>query len=140
MEGEAVAGHILEVVLEHHHGDIGDLLKYGGNGVALVHDQGVGAVRHVHGAAVDLHGGQLIAGVGGEGDLDACAGGVACLTGGGHGTAVGGGGGQGDGLAAAAGGGELDVVHGQRTGFVSGIHIMEGELNAVHLVKASSLS
>ena len=126
VEGEAVAGHVLEVVLEHHHGDVGNLLEGGGHGIALVHDQGVGAVRHVHGAAVDLHGGQLIAGVRGEGDLDACAGG--------HGTALIGGGGQGDGVAAAAGGGELDVVHGQRTGFVSGIHIMEGELNAVHCI------
>ena len=134
MEGESVAGHILEVVLEHHHGDVGDLLEGGGHGIALVHDQGVGAVRHVHGAAVDLHGGQLIAGVRGEGDLDACAGGVAGLTGGGHGTTLIGGGGQGDGVAAAAGGGELDVVHGQRTGFVSGIHIMESELNAVHRI------
>ena len=134
VEGEAVAGHVLEVVLEHHHGDVGNLLEGGGHGIALVHDQGVGAVRHVHGAAVDLHGGQLIAGVRGEGDLDACAGGVAGLTGGGHGTALIGGGGQGDGVAAAAGGGELDVVHGQRTGFVSGIHIMEGELNAVHCI------
>ena len=134
MEGESVAGHILEVVLEHHHGDVGDLLEGGGHGIALVHDQGVDAVRHVHGAAVDLHGGQLIAGVRGEGDLDACAGGVAGLTGGGHGTTLIGGGGQGDGVAAAAGGGELDVVHGQRTGFVSGIHIMESELNAVHRI------
>ena len=134
VEGEAVAGHVLEVVLEHHHGDVGNLLEGSGHGIALVHDQGVGAVRHVHGAAVDLHGSQLIAGVRGEGDLDACAGGIAGLTGGGHDAAVGGGGGQGDGVAAAAGGGELDVVHGQRTGFVSGIHIMESELNAVHCI------
>ena len=134
MEGESVAGHILEVVLEHHHGDVGNLLEGGGNGVALVHDQGVGTVRHVHGAAVDLHGGQLIALVRGEGNVHGLAGDIGGLTGGGHGTALIGGGGQGDGVAAAAGGGELDVVHGQRTGFVSGIHIMEGELNAVHCI------
>ena len=134
MEGESVAGHILEVVLEHHHGDVGNLLEGGGHGIALVHGQGVGAVRHVHGAAVDLHGGQLIALVRGEGNVHGLAGDIGGLTGGGHGTALIGGGGQGHGVAAAAGGGELDVVHGQRTGFVSGIHIMEGELNAVHCI------
>ena len=133
VEGEAVAGHVLEVVLEHHHGDIGDPLKYGGNGVALVHDQGVGAVRHVHGAAVDLHGGQLIAGVRGEGDLGACAGGVSGLTGGGHGAALIGGGGQGDGLA-----GRLGLLEGGRDGVVHA-HPLEGvvadgaEIGAVHV-------
>ena len=134
VEGEAVAGHVLEVILEHHHGDVGNLLEGGGHGIALVHGQGQDIAGNGGGAAVDLHGGQLIALVRGEGDLDACAGGVAGLTGGGHGTALIGGGGQGHGVAAAAGGGELDVVHGQRTGFVSGIHIMEGELNAVHCI------
>ena len=135
VEGEAVAGDGLEVVLEHHGGDIGDLLKYGGNGVALVHGQGQDIAGNGGGAAVDLHGGQLIALVRGEGNVHGLAGDIGGLTGGGHGTAVGGGGGQGDGVAdSAAGGGELDVVHGQRTGFVSGIHIMEGELNAVHCI------
>ena len=136
VEGEAVAGHVLEVVLEHHHGDVGNLLEGGGHGIALVHDQGVGAVRHVHGAAVDLHGGQLIAGVRGEGDLGACAGGVSGLTGGGHGAALIGGGGQGDGLAAAAGGGELDVVHDHRAcAHIARLIIAEGELNAGGLIR-----
>ena len=135
VEGEAVAGDGLEVVLEHHGGDIGDLLKYGGNGVALVHGQGQDIAGNGGGAAVDLHGGQLIALVRGEGNVHGLAGDIGGLTGGGHGTAVGGGGGQGHGVAgSAAGDGELDVVHGQRTGFVSGIHIMEGELNAVHCI------
>ena len=134
VEGEAVAGDGLEVVLEHHGGDIGDLLKYDGNGVALVHGQGQDIAGNGGGAAVDLHGGQLIALVRSEGNVHGLAGDIGGLTGGGHGTAVGGGGGQGHGVAAAAGGGELDVVHGQRTGFVSGIHIMEGELNAVHCI------
>ena len=133
VEGEAVAGHILEVVLEHHHGDVGNLLEGGGHGIALVHDQGVGAVRHVHGAAVDLHGGQLIAGVRGEGDLGACAGGVSGLTGGGHGAALIGGGGQGDGLA-----GRLGLLEGGRDGVVHA-HPLEGvvadgaEIGAVHV-------
>ena len=135
VEGEAVAGDGLEVVLEHHGGDIGDLLKYGGNGVALVHGQGQDIAGNGGGAAVDLHGGQLIALVRGEGNVHGLAGDIGGLTGGGHGTAVGGGGGQGHGVAgSAAGNGELGVVHGQRTGFVSGIHIMEGELNAVHCI------
>ena len=133
VEGEAVAGHVLEVILEHHHGDVGNLLEGGGHGIALVHDQDVGAVRHVHGAAVDLHGGQLIAGVRGEGDLDACAGGVAGLTGGGHGAALIGGGGQGDGVA-----GRLGLLEGGRDGVVHA-HPLEGvvadgaEIGAVHV-------
>ena len=133
VEGEAVAGHILEVVLEHHHGDVGNLLEGGGHGIALVHDQGVGAVRHVHGAAVDLHGGQLIAGVRGEGDLGACAGGVSGLTGGGHGAALIGGGGQGDGVA-----GRLGLLEGGGDGVVHA-HPLEGvvadgaEIGAVHV-------
>ena len=133
VEGEAVAGHVLEVVLEHHHGDVGNLLEGGGHGIALVHDQGVGAVRHVHGAAVDLHGGQLIAGVRGEGDLGACAGGVSGLTGGGHGAALIGGGGQGDGVA-----GRLGLLEGGRDGVVHA-HPLEGvvadgaEIGAVHV-------
>ena len=132
VEGEAVAGHVLEVVLEHHHGDVGNLLEGGEHGIALVHDQGVGAVRHVHGAAVDLHGGQLIAGVRGEGDLGACAGGVSGLTGGGHGAALIGGGGQGDGLA-----GRLGLLEGGGDGVVHA-HPLEGivadgaEIGAVH--------
>ena len=135
VEGEAVAGDGLEVVLEHHGGDIGDLLKYDGNGVALVHGQGQDIAGNGGGAAVDLHGGQLIALVRGEGNVHGLAGDIGGLTGGGHGTAVGGGGGQGHGVAgSAAGDGELGVIHGQRTGFVSGIHIMEGELNAVHCI------
>ena len=135
VEGEAVAGHILEVVLEHHHGDVGNLLEGGGHGIALVHGQGQDIAGNGGGAAVDLHGGQLIALVRGEGNVHGLAGDIGSLTGGGHGTAVGGGGGQGHGVAgSAAGNGELDVVHGQRTGFVSGIHIMEGELNAVHCI------
>ena len=133
VEGEAVAGHVLEVVLEHHHGDVGNLLEGGGHGIALVHDQGVGAVRHVHGAAVDLHGGQLIAGVRGEGDLGACAGGVSGLTGGGHGAALIGGGGQGDGVA-----GRLGLLEGGGDGVVHA-HPLEGvvadgaEIGAVHV-------
>ena len=133
VEGEAVAGDGLEVVLEHHHGDVGNLLEGGGHGIALVHDQGVGAVRHVHGAAVDLHGGQLIALVRGEGDLGACAGGVAGLTGGGHGAALIGGGGQGDGVA-----GRLGLLEGGGDGVVHA-HPLEGvvadgaEVGAVHV-------
>ena len=133
VEGEAVAGHVLEVVLEHHHGDVGNLLEGGGHGIALVHDQGVGAVRHVHGAAVDLHGGQLIAGVRGEGDLDACAGGVAGLTGGGHGTALIGGGGQGDGVAGLLGlleGGGDGVIHAHP---LEGVVADGAEIRAVHV-------
>ena len=133
VEGEAVAGHVLEVVLEHHHGDVGDLLEGGGHGIALVHDQGVGAVRHVHGAAVDLHGGQLIAGVRGEGDLGACAGGVAGLTGGGHGAALIGGGGQGDGVAGLLGlleGGGDGVVHAHP---LEGVVADGAEIGAVHV-------
>ena len=133
VEGEAVAGHVLEVILEHHHGDVGNLLEGGGHGIALVHDQGVGAVRHVHGAAVDLHGGQLIAGVRGEGDLGACAGGVSGLTGGGHGAALIGGGGQGDGVA-----GRLGLLEGGGDGVVHA-HPLEGvvadgaEVGTVHV-------
>ena len=133
VEGEAVAGHVLEVVLEHHHGDVGNLLEGGGHGIALVHDQGVGAVRHVHGAAVDLHGGQLIAGVRGEGDLDACAGGVAGLTGGGHGAALIGGGGQGDGVAGLLGlleGGGDGVVHAHP---LEGVVADGAEVGTVHV-------
>ena len=135
VEGEAVAGHVLEVVLEHHHGDVGDLLEGGGHGIALVHDQGVGAVRHVHGAAVDLHGGQLIALVRGEGNVHGLAGDIGGLTGGGHGATLIGGGGQGDGVATAARGGELDVVHHHLAGAgIGGLVIAEGELDAGGLV------
>ena len=114
VEGEAVAGDGLEVVLEHHGGDIGDLLKYGGNGVALVHGQGQDIAGNGGGAAVDLHGGQLIALVRGEGNVHGLAGDIGGLTGGGHGTAVGGGGGQGHGVAGLLGlleGGGDGVVH-----------------------------
>ena len=114
VEGEAVTGDGLEVVLEHHGGDIGDLLKYGGNGVALVHGQGQDIAGNGGGAAVDLHGGQLIALVRGEGNVHGLAGDIGGLTGGGHGTAVGGGGGQGHGVAGLLGlleGGGDGVVH-----------------------------
>ena len=130
VEGEAVAGHVLEVVLEHHHGDVGNLLEGGGHGIALVHDQGVGAVRHVHGAAVDLHGGQLIAGVRGEGDLDACAGGVSGLTGGGHGAALIGGGGDGH-IVVPLLGVQLDVVHRQGGAALTGVDKGEAQVLAV---------
>ena len=136
VEGEAVAGDGLEVVLEHHGGDIGDLLKYGGNGVALVHGQGQDIACNGGGAAVDLHGGQLIALVRGEGNVHGLAGDIGGLTGGGHGTAVGGGGGQGHGVAgSAAGDGELGVIHHHLAGAgIGGLVIVEGELDAGGLV------
>ena len=136
VEGEAVAGDGLEVVLEHHGGDIGDLLKYDGNSVALVHGQGQDIASNGGGAAVDLHGGQLIALVRGEGNVHGLAGDIGGLTGGGHGTAVGGGGGQGHGVAgSAAGNGELDVVHHHLAGAgIGGLVIAEGELDAGGLV------
>ena len=136
VEGEAVAGDGLEVVLEHHGGDIGDLLKYGGNGVALVHGQGQDIAGNGGGAAVDLHGGQLIALVRGEGNVHGLAGDIGGLTGGGHGTAVGGGGGQGHGVAgSAAGNGELGVIHHHLAGAgIGGLVIAEGELDVGGLV------
>ena len=132
VEGEAVAGDGLEVVLEHHGGDIGDLLKYGGNGVALVHGQGQDIAGNGGGAAVDLHGGQLIALVRGEGNVHGLAGDIGSLTGGGHGTAVGGGGGQGHGVA-----GRLGLLEGGGDGVVHA-HPLEGivadgaQIRAVH--------
>ena len=132
VEGEAVAGDGLEVVLEHHGGDIGDLLKYGGNGVALVHGQGQDIAGNGGGAAVDLHGGQLIALVRGEGNVHGLAGDIGGLTGGGHGTAVGGGGGQGHGVA-----GRLGLLEGGGDGVVHA-HPLEGivadgaQIRAVH--------
>ena len=136
VEGEAVAGDGLEVVLEHHGGDIGDLLKYGGNGVALVHGQGQDIAGNGGGAAVDLHGGQLIALVRGEGNVHGLAGDIGGLTGGGHGAALIGGGGQGHGVAgSAAGDGELDVIHHHLAGAgIGGLVIAEGELDAGGLV------
>ena len=136
VEGEAVAGDGLEVVLEHHGGDIGDLLKYGGNGVALVHGQGQDIAGNGGGAAVDLHGGQLIALVRGEGNVHGLAGDIGGLTGGGHGTALIGGGGQGHGVAgSAAGDGELGVIHHHLAGAgIGGLVIAEGELDAGGLV------
>ena len=133
VEGEAVAGDGLEVVLEHHGGDIGDLLKYGGNGVALVHGQGQDIAGNGGGAAVDLHGGQLIALVRGEGNVHGLARDIGGLTGGGHGTAVGGGGGQGHGVA-----GRLGLLEGGGDGVVHA-HPLEGvvadgaEIRAVHV-------
>ena len=132
VEGEAVAGDGLEVVLEHHGGDIGDLLKYGGNGVALVHGQGQDIAGNGGGAAVDLHGGQLIALVRGEGNVHGLAGDIGSLTGGGHGTAVGGGGGQGHGVA-----GRLGLLEGGGDGVIHA-HPLEGivadgaQIRAVH--------
>ena len=136
VEGETVAGDGLEVVLEHHGGDIGDLLKYGGNGVALVHGQGQDIAGNGGGAAVDLHGGQLIALVRGEGNVHGLARDIGGLTGGGHGTAVGGGGGQGHGVAgSAAGNGELGIIHHHLAGAgIGGLVIAEGELDAGGLV------
>ena len=132
VEGEAVAGDGLEVVLEHHGGDIGDLLKYGGNGVALVHGQGQDIAGNGGGAAVDLHGGQLIALVRGEGNVHGLAGDIGGLTGGGHGTAVGGGGGQGHGVAGLLGlleGGGDGVVHAHP---LEGIVADGAQIRAVH--------
>ena len=133
VEGEAVAGDGLEVVLEHHGGDIGDLLKYGGNGVALVHGQGQDIAGNGGGAAVDLHGGQLIALVRGEGNVHGLAGDIGGLTGGGHGTAVGGGGGQGHGVAGLLGlleGGGDGVVHAHP---LEGIVADGAQIRAVHV-------
>ena len=133
VEGEAVAGDGLEVVLEHHGGDIGDLLKYGGNGVALVHGQGQDIAGNGGGAAVDLHGGQLIALVRGEGNVHGLAGDIGSLTGGGHGTAVGGGGGQGHGVAGLLGlleGGGDGVVHAYP---LEGIVADGAQIRAVHV-------
>ena len=132
VEGEAVAGDGLEVVLEHHGGDIGDLLKYGGNGVALVHGQGQDIAGNGGGAAVDLHGGQLIALVRGEGNVHGLAGDIGGLTGGGHGTAVGCGGGQGHGVAGLLGlleGGGDGVVHAHP---LEGIVADGAQIRAVH--------
>ena len=132
VEGEAVAGDGLEVVLEHHGGDIGDLLKYDGNGVALVHGQGQDIAGNGGGAAVDLHGGQLIALVRGEGNVHGLAGDIGGLTGGGHGTAVGGGGGQGHGVAGLLGlleGGGDGVVHAHP---LEGIVADGAQIRAVH--------
>ena len=132
VEGEAVAGDGLEVVLEHHGGDIGDLFKYGGNGVALVHGQGQDIAGNGGGAAVDLHGGQLIALVRGEGNVHGLAGDIGGLTGGGHGTAVGGGGGQGHGVAGLLGlleGGGDGVVHAHP---LEGIVADGAQIRAVH--------
>ena len=133
VEGEAVAGDGLEVVLEHHGGDIGDLLKYGGNGVALIHGQGQDIAGNGGGAAVDLHVGQLIALVRGEGNVHGLAGDIGGLTGGGHGTAVGGGGGQGHGVA-----GRLGLLEGGGDGVIHA-HPLEGivadgaQIRAVHV-------
>ena len=132
VEGEAVAGHVLEVVLEHHHGDVGDLLEGGGHGIALVHDQGQDIAGNGGGAAVDLHGGQLIALVRGEGNVHGLAGDIGGLTGGGHGTAVGGGGGQGHGVAGLLGlleGGGDGVVHAHP---LEGIVADGAQIRAVH--------
>ena len=132
VEGEAVAGDGLEVVLEHHGGDIGDLLKYGGNGVALVHGQGQDIAGNGGGAAVDLHGGQLIALVRSEGNVHGLAGDIGGLTGGGHGTAVGCGGGQGHGVAGLLGlleGGGDGVVHAHP---LEGIVADGAQIRAVH--------
>ena len=133
VEGEAVAGDGLEVVLEHHGGDIGDLLKYGGNGVALVHGQGQDIAGNGGGAAVDLHGGQLIALVRGEGNVHGLARDIGGLTGGGHGTAVGGGGGQGHGVAGLLGlleGGGDGVVHAHP---LEGVVADGAEVGTVHV-------
>ena len=132
VEGEAVAGDGLEVVLEHHGGDIGDLLKYGGNGVALVHGQGQDIAGNGGGAAVDLHGGQLIALVRGEGNVHGLAGDIGGLTGGGHGAALIGGGGQGHGVAGLLGlleGGGDGVVHAHP---LEGIVADGAQIRAVH--------
>ncbi len=135
VEGEAVAADALEVVLEHHLRHVGGDLEFRRHGVVLIHGERIGAVGHVHAAAVDLDGGQLIALIRLEGHLHGLAGRYLGLTRRLNRAALAGHGGQHADLGGRGRCRQLRVIHDHRTAAGIGrLVIVEGKLNIRRLI------
>ena len=141
LHGPAVAGEGLglEVVVELHVG--GRPGEQGGDGVVGGDILKGVAVHRAHALAVHQHIGDGIALLGGDGEGLGRALLHGHLTGGGDGAALTGGGGDGVllGHGAVLHRHQLHVIHRQGGGVVGGVHIAEGELDAVHRILGGNL-